>query len=165
MARVAVALFAVILLAASSMAEPPVIRVRWDRKVDFSRYQTYAWEEGVRAVSEVADRLIVEHVDAELGNAGIFKDELEPTLLVVYYASTKDEFQIQGGYRHDWQDERSVTVESYRAGTLVVDIVNVAENRIVWRASATATISSDDKKNRRLLEQALQKMFESFPPP
>ncbi|HXV60957.1 MAG TPA: DUF4136 domain-containing protein [Vicinamibacteria bacterium] len=151
-------------LIGATTATAQTVRVRWERTVDFSRYQSYMWIEGARALDDQAHRLVVDSTDATLAVAGIFKDEFEPDLYVTYYASVDESFQISGGYRRDWNDARAVTVETHAAGTLVIDLVDAAENQLVWQASATAALTNDMKKNRDKVREALSKMFADFPP-
>ena len=157
------------LLAAFALSLAPTsnaqtIRVKWDRKVDFSRYQSFAWMDGTAAVDPEVDRMIVETIENELSVRGIFPDEAEPSLYVVYHASRNEKFEVEGGYRSDWEDAGAVTVESHLAGTLVVDLVDAKENRVVWRAIATATVTGSPKKAKGRIPSIVQRMFEDFPP-
>ena len=48
-------------LALSGVAsEAQTIRVQWDRKADFSRYQSFAWIDGTAAVDPEVNRILVE---------------------------------------------------------------------------------------------------------
>jgi hypothetical protein len=156
-------LLAALVLAA--VLQAPTIRVRWARGVDFSAYQTFVWTEGTRAVDPQIDQIIIESVENQLSVAGIFPDENEPDLYVTYHASAKEEFQVKGGQWRDWQSAEPITTESFVAGTLVIEIAD-AENHILWRATATATVSGEPKKNRgKRVADVIQKMFADFPPP
>ena len=154
--------FAVALFSADSEAQ--TIRVQWDRNVDFSVYQSFAWIEGTAAVDPEVQRVLVETIENELSVSGIFPDEDEPDLHVVFHASAREEFQVEGGYRRDWNDSGGLTVDSHVAGTLVLDLVDAKENRVVWRAIATATVSGNRKKARGRIPSIIQKMFADFPP-
>ncbi len=46
----------------------------------------------------------------------------------------------------------------------MVDLVDAEENRVVWRAIATATVSGNPKKARGRIPSIIQKMFADFPP-
>ena len=71
---------------------------------------------------------------------------------------------MEGGYRRDWESSGGITVDSHVAGTLVLDLVDARENRIVWRAIATATVSGNPKKARGRIPSVVRKMFADFPP-
>lgn len=145
-------------------AEAQTVRVQWDRKVDFSGYRSFSWIEGTAAVDPGVNQIVTEAIENELSVRGIFPDEAEPDLHVVYHASAREEFQVGGGYRRDWEDSGALKVDSYLAGTLVVDLVDATENGIVWRAIATATVSGNPKKARGRIPAVIQKMFADFPP-
>lgn len=156
---------AVLLLAFFGVdSQAQTIRVQWDRKVDFSIYQSFAWIEGTAAVDPDVNQRISESIENELSVRGIFPDEDEPNLHVVYHASSREEFQVGGGYRRDWEDAGGLKVDSYVAGTLLVELVDAGENRVVWRAMATATVSGNPKKARARIPSVIRKMFDGFPP-
>jgi len=162
-----VALTALVLALFGADSEAQTLRVQWDRNVDFSVYQSFAWIEGAAAVDPEVNRILVESIENELSINGIFPGEPieeEPDLHVVYHASAQKEFQVEGGYRRDWNDSGALTVDSHVAGTLVLDLVDARENRVVWRAIATATVGSDPKKARDRILAVVQKMFANFPP-
>lgn len=150
----------------SAVALAQTVRVRWERGTNFANYQTYTWhDEPADDVADETDQRIVDHIDSVMAINGIFRDDYEPDLFITYYGSAEESFEITGGYRADWQASGAVTVQDHVAGTLVVDIVDVDENQVIWRAIATAAVHRDPKKNRQIVENALSKMFNSFPPP
>ena len=117
---------------------------------DFIKYQTYTWHENPSDdVADATDRIIVDHIDSVMSLNGIFRDDYEPDLFITYYGSAEESFGIGGGYRSDWTSSGAITIDSHRAGTLVVDIVDVDENQVVWSGIATATIQREARKNRQ----------------
>ena len=152
-------------LGVSALALAQTVRVKWERDTDFSKYETYTWrDEPADDINDQIDEIIVGHIDGVMSVNGIFRDDLEPDLLVTYYGSAEESFGIEGGYRADWSAAGAVTIETHREGTLVVDIVDVAQNKVVWRGIASGTIQREARKNRSLVTNALTKMFDSFPP-
>ncbi len=83
------------LFASDSQAQ--TIRVQWDRKVDFSTYQSFSWLEGTAAIDPEVNHLISETIENELSVRGIFPDEEVSDLYVVYHASAREEFEVSGG--------------------------------------------------------------------
>ena len=148
------------------MALAQTVRVKWERGTDFSKYQTYTWHENPSDdVADQTDQIIVDHIDSVMSLNGIFRDDYESDLFITYYGSAEESFGISGGYQSDWTSSGAITIDSHRAGTLVVDIVDVDENQVVWRGIATATIQREARKNRQIVQNALTKMFDPFPPP
>lgn len=58
----------------------------------------------------------------------------------------------------------TTTVNKYNVGTLVLDMWDAKEHRLVWRGIASDTLSKDPKKNAKTIDQAAQKLFEKYPP-
>ena len=52
----------------------------------------------------------------------------------------------------------------HRIGTLVVDIFDAGNRKLVWRGTAKDTLAPDAEANRRKLEQAVTRLFKGFPP-
>jgi hypothetical protein len=140
------------------------VRVRWDRNAEKKEYLTYAWLDGTHVEDAQTHQFIVDYVDGQLGINGVFKDENDPDIYLVYHASAKNSFEITGGYGYNWKGADTITVASHVAGTLVIDLVDAAENQVIWRGIATATVTGDPKKNRGKVIKAVEKMFANFPP-
>ena len=50
------------------------------------------------------------------------------------------------------------------AGTLVVDISNAQTRQLLWRGTATDTLSDKPDKNSQKIEKAVTKLFKQYPP-
>lgn len=50
-------------------------------------------------------------------------------------------------------------------GSLVVDIFNSTNKRLIWRGVARQALSGSAEKNENKLMHAVDKMFRNFPPP
>lgn len=60
--------------------------------------------------------------------------------------------------------EATITPQSYKEGTLVIDMYDVKTKQLIWRGSAEGTLSDKAEKNEKKLENAVAKMFKYFPP-
>jgi hypothetical protein len=49
-------------------------------------------------------------------------------------------------------------------GTLVIDLVDAHKKELVWRGTATDTLSDKSEKNIQKLEKATAKVFKNYPP-
>jgi len=49
-------------------------------------------------------------------------------------------------------------------GTLVVDLFDTNAKKLIWRGSASDTLSDKSDKNIKTLNSDVQRMFEHFPP-
>ena len=55
-------------------------------------------------------------------------------------------------------------VQDYKVGTLVVDIFDAQTKEAIWHGSASDALSDSATSNAKATEQAVDKMFSSFPP-
>src|SRR5271165_853780 len=55
-------------------------------------------------------------------------------------------------------------VQSYVAGTLVVDLFDWNTKKLIWRGSCSEAFSDKSGKNIKNLDKGVEKMFDRFPP-
>ena len=54
-------------------------------------------------------------------------------------------------------------VETYKVGTLVVDIFDASSKRAIWHGFASDALSDSAKSNAQATEEAVDKLFRNFP--
>ena len=60
--------------------------------------------------------------------------------------------------------ESTTTSETYKVGTLVVDLFDAKAKNLIWRGSSSDTLSNNADKNIKNLDKEVKKMFAHFPP-
>ena len=60
--------------------------------------------------------------------------------------------------------DATTTVNTYKVGTLVVDLFDPKTKKLMWRGSASDTLSDKSDKNIKNLNKGVGKMFKHFPP-
>ncbi len=60
--------------------------------------------------------------------------------------------------------DATTTVETYKVGTLVVDLFDAKTEKLIWRSSSSDTLSDNPDKNTKNLGKGVTKMFKNFPP-
>ncbi len=60
--------------------------------------------------------------------------------------------------------ESTTTTETYKVGTLVVDLFDAKTKELIWRGNASDTLSNNSNKNIKNLDKEVEKMFKQFPP-
>jgi hypothetical protein len=153
----------------------------YDRTVDFAAYTTF----DVLPAPELANPLVYarvsEAVEAELIGKGLRREAGSAALLVALHGRLSKQTQIDtatygygwgawGGYWNSWgyggMGTATTTVREVPVGTLIVDLVDAKEKRMIWQATASDTLdpnSSPEMKDYRVRE-AVKKMFAGFPP-
>ena len=169
--RISLSLGIAILSASTLLAQQ--VRTDYDRGADFSRYKTYSWEN-----VQTKDPLLVDRIKAAVNSALAAKGwtQVESGADVCIMAmEMNDEHRtlntyydnFGGGWGWRWGGgfaTATTTVDTYTVGTLVVDFFDAGTRTLVWRGSASDTISAKSDRNIRKLDRGVQKMFEHFPP-
>lgn len=170
------AVMALWFFATVSAAFAQKVNVDWDRSADFSSFHTYAWQKSPHPAKGFWDQRIVDGVDKQLAAKGLKKVDSNPDLWVVYSKSLKDQKEVVGtGYnmgpawRWGWGWGPNIGTVQYntyitKEGTLVVELADAKNQQLLWRGSATATISDNSDKNIKTLDNALNKLFKNYPP-
>jgi hypothetical protein len=148
----------------------------YDPSADFARYDSFDWLDnrpGVTGEADAAgalDARLRRAVGSELVSKGMVLDSTNPELLVIYHVGEDDGIDTgRWGYRYEnvgkgWGGD--IDVRAYRAGTLVLDLVDAATMRLIWRASAEGVFRKDDDPGSAevRMNEAVQRMLEVYPP-
>jgi hypothetical protein len=114
----------------------------YDRRANFSGYQTYAWAGGTNLADDLNNARIVAAVDRQLGAKGLTQVDStrNPDLLVVYRVGLHQDLEING-YDNRWMGPPGgpswARLERVPVGTLAVGIIDAKTRSVVWRAAAT----------------------------
>ena len=71
---------------------------------------------------------------------------------------------LGGGWRWGGFGDATTTTENYKVGTLVIDLFDTNTKNLLWRGSASDTLSNKSEKNIDNLDKGVEKMFKKFPP-
>lgn len=140
---------------------------------DFSKYHTYKWIEipGASHPNAIVDAEIKQAVDAQLANKGLTKTDGDDADLYIGYQTAVDQqkqwnawgtgmgFRFGGGMA-------TATSSTIDVGTIVIDIYDSKAKQLIWTGSATKTIdpNSNQEKNIKNLDKAMEKLLKSYPP-
>ena len=141
------------------------VEVSFDPIVDFSRFKNYALLESKNpSKMKVCHQRILDTIQVSLAMRGVLPvyEGEQPDLLIVYNAGIKEEVSIQG-YEYRYGSFGSVPLIE-QPETLIVDLVDAKNNRLVWRGIATNTLVEDSSKAEKKAETATRKMFARYPP-
>ena len=165
-----------LLFATASFAEQ--VKTDYDRSADFSQYKTYSWEK-VQTQDPLWVSRIEDAVNAALAAKGWTQVQSGGQVAIVAVEMTKEQqtlntFYDSFGGGWGWRrfggggfggfGESTTTPETYRVGTLVVDLFDTKTKNLMWRGSASDTLSDKSEKNIKNLDKSVRKLFEHFPP-
>ena len=164
-----------VLSPAASLAE---VKTDYDRTADFSRYKTYSWGEVHTQNPLLIDR-IKAAVTSALAATGWTEVASGGDVSIMAMEMTKDHQTLNtyydnfgggwgwwgwGGGFGDNFGTSTTTEQTYKVGTLVVDLFDTNTKKLVWRGSASDTLSDKSDKNIKTLNREVQKMLDHFPP-
>ena len=149
----------------------------YDRAADFSRYKTFCWQK-----VETQNPLWIERIKAAVSSALLAKgwsqaessSSCDVAVLAIEMKRNHDTvntFYDNFGGGWGWRGfgaggfgEATTTTDTYQTGTLIVDLFDAKSKNLVWRGSATDTLSDKSDKNIKKLANSVHKLFEHFPP-
>jgi len=166
MKKLAASAFALLTLTAVAYAQK--VNTDSDPAARFSDYKTYAWTTGTASPNPLGEQRIHDAVDRQLGAKGLSVNRERPDLIVATHVMSHEEKEIVAdGFAYGpWWYGGGVTttrVNTYLQGTLVVDIYDAATKKMIWRGTATDTVSDKAAKNTKKISKALTKMFQRYP--
>jgi hypothetical protein len=158
-----------LLLASASFAQQ--VKTDYDRSANFNAYKTYSWEKVQTQDALWVDR-IKGAVDAALAAKGLTQVPSGGDVAVLAMEMTQNHRTLNtyyDGFGGGWRwgggmGNATTTVDNYKVGTLVVDLFDAHTKKLVWRGSASDTLSDKSDKNIKNLDKGVQKMFDHFPP-
>jgi hypothetical protein len=173
-----IALFVIVTFTAIFFAGCSTISVNqdYDPAYDFSKLKTFGFipitsEAGIDQLN--ADRL-GEALKTNLTAKGFTLDEKADFGIALFFTkSTKTDIQSTGygygygyGYRGYGGMGGSTYVNQYDEGTLVIDFIDMAENKLVWRGIGTGVLSDNPSVEERTanINNAVMQILNQFPP-
>jgi len=173
MQRVVFALIGIMVLFAGK-ASAQQVKTDYDRGANFKQYKTYSWEH-VKTKDPLDVDRIKNAVNAALTAKGWTQVDSGGDVSIVAMEITQTQQTLNtfydglgGGW--GWRrfgggfGEATTTTDTYKVGTVVVDLFDTKTKQLIWRGSASDTLSNNSDKNIKDLDKGVDKMFKHFPP-
>jgi hypothetical protein len=172
--RAVFVLMGIMLLFAGKLSAQQV-KTDYDRNANFGKYKTYSWEQVKTKNPLDADR-IKNDVNAVLAAKGWTQVNSGGDVSIVAMEITQNQQTLNtfydglgGGW--GWRGfggggfgEATTSTETYKVGTLVVDLFDAKTKKLLWRGTSSDTLSNNSNKNIKNLDKGVEKMFKEFPP-
>lgn len=171
------------------------VETNYDKETNFSRFKTFRWVEAPpvsvgdpRIDDSVLQARVRLAVNRELEEKGFKRvDSGDADMLVNYLVTVEEKMTGQNvndkygyspgtgwtqGERQGWSwglggyDAPSVPVTYYEEGSVIIDMIDPATKRLIWRGSARTVVNadSDDETRRQRLNDAIRRVLAEFPP-
>lgn len=180
--RVSFVVMLALLLLLLTSCSSVTVRHDFDPEYDFAKFKTYRWAtaeelnpDDLLAKNPLVYRRVQAAVDKAFTAKGITKIESgDLDFVVVTHAGVKEKLQVhqtghtyRGWYDPFWGPYGGRThVSTYKEGTLVIDVVSLANNELAWRGMGTDLLDNyrDSEKMQTKLDEVAAKILASFPP-
>jgi uncharacterized protein DUF4136 len=160
-----------LVLATVSFAQD--VKSDYDHSANFSQYKTFSWEK-----VQTKDPLLVDRIKGAVNSALSAKgwtpvpsggDVEVFAIETTQNQQTLDTFYNGFGGGRRWGGfggfgDATTTVNTYKVGTLVIDLFDAKTEKLIWRSSSSDTLSDNSDKNTKNLDKGVNKMFQHFPP-
>ncbi len=171
-------------LALAACATGPTVRTDYDPTANFAQYRTWGWYSPIAMEQSGYSSWISERIKAnvqrEMEARGYRFDAKSPDLKVNFQAAVQERSSVYSMPRSDiawaysyrarsyvavpvWYDE--AVVNNYTEGTLTIDLVDAAKNRLVWTGDAIGRIGSRRTPEERAvdIDQSVAGIFAKYP--
>ncbi|WP_143080325.1 DUF4136 domain-containing protein [Hymenobacter arizonensis] len=171
------ALFA-LLLSLAACASEQVQYARPQPNVNFRSYKTYNFMD-VTARNDAAFEgpgtgiaTLKQVVGRELSRRG-YQQSDTPDMLVNIGVVTQEKVQTRetriqeapvyiGQRRYHWQSQ-DVVVGRYEEGTATIELVDAAQQELIWQGSVKSVLTPDEAKLTQRIDKAITALFAKFP--
>jgi len=152
----------------------------YDSQADFSSYKTYAFSEDALnlPIQQLNRDRVLRAIDTEMAAKGFSKSDSPDVLIDLHVrsekkteatATTTGSGMYGGGWRYGYGGgftTTQVNVNEYTVGTLFVNMVDKASEKIVWQGRATKTLSEDVSPGKREenINNGVKQIFSKYPP-
>ena len=178
-------------VAGGAAAQKIEVKTEKDPAADFRKIRTYAWLPAAPMVRHTAPDAvtnptlsqealgphIVAAVDRELTARGLTQaPEDSADVHVVYFAALTQGFNSTYlgeyyGYATGWGSPipsalaPTTSVSAFEKGTVLIDIVDRASKRAIWRGSMVTKVHQDRTLDQRIkrINEATERIFKKFP--
>jgi hypothetical protein len=162
----------------ASTASAQQVKTDYDRSANFGQYKTFSWEQVKTKDALDVDR-VKSAVNAALAAKGWSQVDSGGDVSIIALETTQNQQSLNtfydgfgggwgwrrfGGRGFGGVGEATTTTETYKVGTLVVDLYDAKTKQLLWRGSSSDTLSNNSNKNIKNLDKGVQKMFKKFPP-
>jgi hypothetical protein len=147
----------------------------YDHAVDFSRYHTFSIQAGklVReGVGDTGNTIVRDRIAAAIGDElaarGLKQTSQGPDLEVRFVGGARTRQELNSamtpmyGPYYAGPIGTDVWVRDYQQGTLVIDLVDSSNDKLVWRSVATA--EDQDFTKEEFIRKAVARSLAQFPP-
>ena len=149
------------------------VKTNYDHKAKFLEYKTFMWLREPQTLTPEMKRPLMAAVNAQLKARGWKLVKNHPDVSIMANTATKEKKTLQtfydgfGGWRFrlNTDTEPDPNAETFTEGTLVVDLFDYKNEKVIFRGTATGKVLSDTVAVKTVrMNKLIAEMFKNFPP-
>ena len=149
----------------------------YDHNATFDKYETFCWLEGCEFTysgpSYLDDSTLREYIKSsiieDLSSKGLQQNTENPDLLIDFHISVENETMVL--YHEEEEEdfpsqyeEENIEYIDYLKGTLIIDIVDKDEGRMIWRSAAIQYMNIHPKLTKNNIQKGITRALKDYPP-
>ncbi len=155
------------------------VHVDYDGATAFSQYRTfqfYETREDLRDYSLTSHKKVVQQLRDYAEEGGLREVDTDPDVYVAYYTADRGDLRLVlsdleytygsdfslGSYWEGGVGSRTSNSFTFKQGTLIIDVWDAKEKRLVWRGMATSAVAKDPDKNDKKIARAIKKITKNW---
>jgi len=171
---------AAFLCAAVALGWAAKIKSDVDKTADFKTYKTFTWGHNLNPPHQDAQLVLVGAVEQQLRARGLEPADKEHADLIIRYEAAGNTDMNIGGILDPTYDttggvppptatpwtagwDMPSNGRYVRKGTLVIDIFDAHQHKLIWSASAAGAIAQSSSKAIKELNAVVASMFDRYP--
>lgn len=155
------------------------VSVDYNHNVNFAQFKTFSFAH-VKTDNPFFEDRVKQDVTRNLDSDGLRRVSSDGDLQLTAVGAIHDQQEYQTfynnpGFGFDWWDEddfygpqyygtATTRTVHYRLGTLVLDMYNGRTKKLVWRGTASNSVTNSAEVNTDRLRKAIHRMLRNFPP-
>lgn len=150
------------LIAPSAALAQKVTVLKSDKTADVTKFKTYEWTPGQKALDPAWDKAIVASVEKELAARGL-KPGKPADILVAYHGVQREDVDLS---KFDAKAAAAGTqaAQVVKVGTLVVELRNPTSREVIWRVGGEGAIKDVAPAERdAFVAKMVTALFEKYP--
>lgn len=176
-------LFATVIFTSNAYSQ---VNSDYDKTTDFTKYKTVSfggWEkESDKVLNDFDKKRITDALTSEFKSRGINLVETNGDATITLYLVIKTKSNLTAytnfnggmGYAGRWGYGRgfyggmgnastSVSETNYRVGTLVIDMYDTTEKKLIWQGDMTTDVQEKAEKRDKTIPKNVSKLMKKFP--
>jgi hypothetical protein len=160
MKKIVLAVCLLALIVPSVALAQKVTVLKADKTADVTKFKTYEWTPGHKALDPAWDKAIIAAVEKELAAKGL-KPGKPGDILVAYHAVQRDDVDLS---TLDAKTAAGAAPQIIKMGTLAVELRDPATRTVIWRVAGEGAIKEMPVAERdAFVAKMVAALFEKYP--